>query len=96
MSAFEDLEMELADIADEHLWVSKFISLTADLEDVGRHKAVLALEHKWSNIENLPKPDKLVYETWNAIPDTKGMHLESCPSLDPHPKRKGFLNYELH
>ncbi|KAK9533216.1 hypothetical protein VZT92_008353 [Zoarces viviparus] len=33
-------------------------------------KAVLAREHKWSDIENLPKPDKLVFETWNAIPDT--------------------------
>ncbi|KAI5088835.1 general transcription factor II-I repeat domain-containing protein 2-like, partial [Silurus meridionalis] len=41
----------------------------ADLEDVARQKAVLAQNHKWSDIENLPKPDKLVFETWNAIPD---------------------------
>ncbi|KAK1882848.1 General transcription factor II-I repeat domain containing protein 2 [Dissostichus eleginoides] len=27
-------------------------------------------EHKWSDMEILPKPDKLVFETWNAIPDT--------------------------
>ncbi|KAK9522180.1 hypothetical protein VZT92_018660 [Zoarces viviparus] len=75
MSAFPgvsqpDLEIELADIADKDLWMSKFKSLTADLEDVARQKAVLAREHKWSDIENLPKPDKLVFETWNAIPDT--------------------------
>ncbi|KAK9513160.1 hypothetical protein VZT92_026720 [Zoarces viviparus] len=75
MSAFPgvsqpDLEIELADLADKDLWVSKFKSLTADLEDVARQKAVLAREHKWSDIENLPKPDKLVFETWNAIPDT--------------------------
>jgi hypothetical protein len=75
MSAFTfvsqpDLEIELADIADKEVWVSKFKSLTADLEDVARQKAILAREHKWSEIENLPKPDKLVFETWNAIPET--------------------------
>lgn len=64
-----DLEMELADIADKDIWVSKFKRLTADLEDVARQKAVLAQNHKWREIENLPKPDKLVFETWNAIPD---------------------------
>lgn len=47
MSAFTgvsqpDLEIELADIADKELWVSKFKSLTADLEDVARQKAILA------------------------------------------------------
>ncbi|KAK1889551.1 General transcription factor II-I repeat domain containing protein 2A [Dissostichus eleginoides] len=65
-----DLEIELADIADKELWVSKFKRLTADLEDVARQKAILAREHKWSDMEILPKPDKLVFETWNAIPDT--------------------------
>ncbi|XP_059849459.1 general transcription factor II-I repeat domain-containing protein 2A-like [Hypanus sabinus] len=64
-----DLEMELAEIADKDIWVSKFRCLTADLEDVARQKAVLAQNHKWSDIENLPKADKLVFETWNAIPD---------------------------
>ncbi|XP_059845929.1 uncharacterized protein LOC132405264 [Hypanus sabinus] len=48
-----DLEMELADIADKDIWVSKFRRLTADLEDVARQKAVLAQKHKWSDIENL-------------------------------------------
>ncbi|KAI4799871.1 hypothetical protein KUCAC02_016410, partial [Chaenocephalus aceratus] len=52
-----DLEIELADIADKELWVSKFKSLTADLEDVARQKAILAREHKWSDLEILPKPD---------------------------------------
>ncbi|XP_069460653.1 general transcription factor II-I repeat domain-containing protein 2-like [Ambystoma mexicanum] len=65
-----DLEMELADIADKDIWVSKFKCLTATLEDVARQKAILAQNHKWSDIENLPKQDKLVFETWNAIPDT--------------------------
>ncbi|KAF4073159.1 hypothetical protein AMELA_G00255660 [Ameiurus melas] len=64
-----DLEMELADVADKDMWVSKFKRLTADLEDVSSQKAVLAQNHKWRDIENLPKPDKLVFETWNAIPD---------------------------
>lgn len=50
--------------------MSKFKSLTADLENVARQKAILAQEHKWSDIENIPKTDKLVFETWNAIPDT--------------------------
>ncbi|KAI4800021.1 hypothetical protein KUCAC02_016558 [Chaenocephalus aceratus] len=52
-----DLEIELADIADKELWVSKFKSLTADLEDVARQKAILAREHKWSDLEILPIPD---------------------------------------
>lgn len=64
-----DLEMELADIADKDIWVSKFKRLTADLEDVARQKAVLAQNHKWRDIEDLPKSDKLVFQTWSAIPD---------------------------
>nr|XP_057943039.1 general transcription factor II-I repeat domain-containing protein 2A-like [Doryrhamphus excisus] len=65
-----DLELELADIADKDMWVSKFKRLTGDLEDVARQKATLAQNHKWSDIKNLPRPDKLMFETWNAIPDT--------------------------
>lgn len=64
-----DLEIELADIAYV-LWVSKFKSLITDLEEVARLKATLAIEHKWSDTEKLPNPDKLVFETWSAIPDT--------------------------
>lgn len=65
-----DLEMEMADIADKDLWVSKFKCLTAELEDVTRQKAQLAQSHKWSEIESLPTPEKLVYDTWNALPDS--------------------------
>jgi len=75
MSAFtfviqSGLEIELSDIADKELWVSKFKGLTADLKDVARQKAILDREHKWRDIENLPKPDKHVLETWIAIPET--------------------------
>ena len=45
------------------------------MEDAPRQKAILAEEYKWSDIENLPKPDKLVFETWNTIPDTYLLHL---------------------
>ncbi|KAK0139586.1 General transcription factor II-I repeat domain-containing protein 2B [Merluccius polli] len=65
-----DLEIELADIADKDLWVNKFKSLTADIEEVACQKATLVKEHKWSDMEKLPHPDKLVFETWSAIPDT--------------------------
>ncbi|XP_076033002.1 general transcription factor II-I repeat domain-containing protein 2A-like [Oratosquilla oratoria] len=65
-----DLEMEMADIADKDLWGSKFKRLTAELEDVTRQKAQLAQSHKWSEIESLPTPEKLVYDTWNALPDS--------------------------
>ena len=37
-----NLEIELANIADKDLWVSKFKGLTADLEEVARQKAALA------------------------------------------------------
>lgn len=77
ISAFEEvsqpeLEMELADIADKELWVSKFKSLRTELEDLARQKATLAQNHQWRDIENLPKPDQLVFQTWNAIPDNYG------------------------
>ncbi|XP_039204212.1 uncharacterized protein LOC120310168 isoform X3 [Crotalus tigris] len=65
-----DLEMELADIADKDIWVSKFQRLADNLEDVARQKASLAQNHKWSDIENLPKQDKLIFETWDTIPNT--------------------------
>ena len=67
-----ELELEIADIADKDLWVSKFKSLTAALEDVTRQKALAAQSHKWSEIESLPTPEKLVFETWNALPDSYG------------------------
>ena len=63
-----NLEIEQADIVDKDIWVSKFKRLTAELEDVARQKAILAQNHKWTDIENLPKLDQLVFETWNAIP----------------------------
>ncbi|OCU00129.1 hypothetical protein XELAEV_18005914mg [Xenopus laevis] len=59
-----DLEIELADIADKDLWVFKFKNLTLDLEEIACQKATLAKEHKWNDVENLPKPDKLIFETW--------------------------------
>uniref|UniRef100_A0A8C1I0R4 HAT C-terminal dimerisation domain-containing protein n=1 Tax=Cyprinus carpio carpio TaxID=630221 RepID=A0A8C1I0R4_CYPCA len=65
-----DLEMELANIADKDLWVSKFKSLTAELEDVTRQKAQLAQSHEWSEIDSLPTIEKLVFQTWNALPDS--------------------------
>ena len=37
-----DFEIELADIADKDIWISKFRCLAADLEDVARQKADLA------------------------------------------------------
>lgn len=65
-----DLEMEMADIADKDLWVSKFKCLTAELEDVSRQKANAVQSHRWGEIESLPTPEKLVFETWKALPDT--------------------------
>lgn len=64
-----DLAIELADIADKDMWVNKFKSLMAELEEIARQKAVHTKEHKWSPMEKLPRPDKLVFETWSAIPD---------------------------
>ena len=65
-----DFEIELADIEDKDIWISKFRRLAADLEDVARQKADLAQGHNWRKIEKLPKPDQLIFETWNALPDT--------------------------
>ena len=83
-----NFEIELADRADKDIWISKFRRLAADLEDVARQKTDLAQGNNWRKIEKLPKPDQLIFETWNALPDTydnmKSMHSESCRSLDPH------------
>ena len=49
-----DFEIELADIADKDIWISKFRRLAADLEDVTRQKADLAPAHNWSKIETGP------------------------------------------
>ena len=65
-----DFEIELADIADKDIWISKFRRLTADLEDEARQNTDLAQGHNWSKIEKLPKPDQLIFKTWNALPDT--------------------------
>lgn len=45
-----DPKMELADIADKDIRVSKFKRLTDDLEDFAHQKASLAQNHKWSAI----------------------------------------------
>ena len=63
-----DLGVELADRADKEFCVSNFTNLITDLEDVARQKTNLSREHKWSDIENLPKPDKLwnIFLKWNV------------------------------
>ena len=61
-----DLELELADIADKDVWVSKFRSLTRILKILLARRPFLL---KIINGENLFKPDKLAFDTWNAIPD---------------------------
>ena len=65
-----NFEIELADRADKDIWIYKFRRLAADLEDVARQKTDLAQGHNWRKIEKLPKPDQLIFETWNALPDT--------------------------
>lgn len=64
-----ELEIELADIVDKDMWVNKFKSLTVEIEEIACPKAVHAKEHKWSDMEKLSHPNKLVFETWSAIPD---------------------------
>lgn len=95
-----DLEMEMADIADKDLWASKFKRLTAKLEDVTRQKAQLAPSHKWSEIESLPTPEKLVYDTWNALPDSY-RNMKTCIWSIIHlwiniPVRADIFKHELH
>ncbi|XP_058041846.1 TATA box-binding protein-associated factor RNA polymerase I subunit D isoform X1 [Ahaetulla prasina] len=75
MTAFEGvsqpvLDMELADIADKEIWMSKFKCLAADLEDVALQKAIRVQNNKGSDTENLPKLNKLTFDTWTAIPNT--------------------------
>ena len=81
-------EIELANIADKDIWISKYRRLTADHKDVACQKANLAEGHNWSKIENLPKLDQLIFETWNALSNvyenTKKYALGILSILDPH------------
>lgn len=63
-----DVEMVLADTADKDILGLKFFR--GDVEDVPHQEATLAQNHKWTDIKILPRQDKLVFETWIAIPDT--------------------------
>ena len=63
------LELEGASIADKHVWVSKFQSLNVDLKNLACQKAILAQNHKLSDIENLLNWNKHIFYTWNAISD---------------------------
>ena len=56
-------EIELANIADKDIRISKFKRLAADLEDVARQKADLAQGRNWRKIENLTKPEQVIFET---------------------------------
>lgn len=56
-----DLEIELS---DKYFWVSKFKSLTAELEEIASQKATSR-----AILKNY-KPDKLVFETWNINYDS--------------------------
>lgn len=72
-----DSEMELAGIADNDIWTSKFKDLIAQMEDVIRQKDILVQNHKWTELENLPKHDKLVFEMWNSIP-AEYANMKNC------------------
>ena len=55
------LDMVLVVIADKDIWMSEVKRLTAHLENVTHQKNDLAQNHKWRDIENLPKPSKNVF-----------------------------------
>lgn len=79
----QDLEIELVNIADKDLWVSK-----SRADDVAPSESHLAQNHKWSDVKNLPKPNKLVFETWNSI---SGNYMNLSRFV-----QAGFPKYELH
>ncbi|KAK1875444.1 General transcription factor II-I repeat domain containing protein 2, partial [Dissostichus eleginoides] len=63
-----DLEIELADIADKELWVSKFKRLTADLEDVAQECFHSSLGPHIAPQEEPPQPS--VDESFNHRTET--------------------------
>lgn len=58
-------------------------------------------EHKWSDAENLPELEKLVFDTWSAISE-KYMNMKKYAFWSPvHLRltilvRASFLKHELH
>ena len=64
---YRDFELELADLQVSDMWTKKFKLLNTDLEKPASQQAVLAMQHKWTELEKLQTEDQLISSTWNAI-----------------------------
>ncbi len=65
-----ELELELADLQGKDLWTSKFRGTISDVENLEKQHAILAFQHKWTELSGLQQRDQIVYEVWNSLPDT--------------------------
>lgn len=66
------LQMQLIDIKSKELWSNKFTELRNRLEELEREKSNLCSQHKWTAINELPKMEKIIFDSWNSLPETYG------------------------
>lgn len=64
------LQMQLIDIKSKELWSSKFTALVDRLEEYEREKSNLISNHKWTAVKQLPKIERIIFDTWNSLPAT--------------------------
>lgn len=68
--SLRDFEAEVADLKASEMWVNKFKSLNEELERIARQKPGWASKHMWTEMNKLQPEDKLILNTWNALPVT--------------------------
>lgn len=86
-------EIELADIAEKDLWVSKFKSLKAKLEDVTRpSEAHSCSKPQMERYRKPPKTQKLVCEIWNTIANNYIKMKKSLQQVCKYEEEVGVLS----
>ena len=66
----ETFEEELIMLQEQETWSEKFKQLQVSLEELERRRADLCLRKQWKAVEDLPKPETLVCETWASLPSS--------------------------
>ncbi|XP_071041894.1 uncharacterized protein [Parasteatoda tepidariorum] len=63
-------EIQLMDLKNKDIWLSKFERLCVELEILEKKKIDISFQHKWSALNNLEKEDMTIFNAWNSIPDS--------------------------
>lgn len=67
-TSIANFELEMADLKSSDIWLCKFVTLNANLENVICQRELLAKQHKWNDMGKLQREDTLILKTWNELP----------------------------